>query len=144
MNPNIFFNVKQILNGILQKFLLIPIGSFDPVSCGRYSITRKKVIIKGTVKCNEKKRFNVALLIQYPSQIYLITNFTKLTAPRWMTLLIFDGLFESRHKRLKILFEPVSRSIVCGLMKFGHNKARDKRIFIWTMRTYIAYIVRVA
>jgi hypothetical protein len=66
--PNVSFRVKYTLNGILLKFLLIPIGFHrEGVSVISKSNKRKiiiKIIIKGQMKWREKNRFNVALLIE--------------------------------------------------------------------------------
>jgi hypothetical protein len=59
-------------NGILLEFLLIPRGLEEPVEWRKYKC---KIIIikimKGRMKCKEKNRFNVALLIENPPQIHI-------------------------------------------------------------------------
>lgn len=68
--------VKRGWNGILSKFLLIIKGLLEPVWCrNRIWIITKTAIIIGKIKCNEKNRFRVTLLIVNPPQIHWTKSF---------------------------------------------------------------------
>lgn len=58
--------------GILFILLLVPNGLLEPVSWRKYKCKIIIImIIKGRIKCNEKNRFKVALLIENPPQIHI-------------------------------------------------------------------------
>lgn len=59
-------------NGTLYILLFVPRGLFDPVKWRKYRcIIIIIIIIKGRIKCSEKNRFRVALLIENPPQIHI-------------------------------------------------------------------------
>lgn len=67
INPVISLNVKYGWNGILSRFLLIPIGLLEPVwwRNSKWIITNAATI-KGIMKWKVKNRVNVALSTANP------------------------------------------------------------------------------
>jgi len=66
-NPIKSFDEKYGWNEILSMFLLIPVGLLEPFECKEAKwITIKAVKMKGSRKCKEKNRFNVAFPTENP------------------------------------------------------------------------------
>lgn len=62
--------------GILLRSLFVPKGFDDPEICKKNKWKKIKINnIKGKMKCNEKNRFSVALLIENPPQIHITIEF---------------------------------------------------------------------
>lgn len=71
MNPNISFKMKYKLKEILFTFLFVPKGFEEPEMCKNSKcINTINKIINGKIKCSEKNRLRVALLIEKPPQIH--------------------------------------------------------------------------
>lgn len=74
INPVMSLNVKYGWNGILSKFLLIPIGLLDPVWWRKSKwIITNAMIINGIMKWKVKNRDSVALSTANPPH----THWTK-------------------------------------------------------------------
>lgn len=69
---------KNGLNLILSLLGFVLVGFLDPVSCSRIRwIIARALIMKGNIKCNEKKRFKVELLIENPPHSHWTISFPK-------------------------------------------------------------------
>ena len=61
---------------ILYRSLFIPVGFEDSVECKKHKwIKINNIMINGRIKWKDKKRFGIELLIENPSQIYIINIF---------------------------------------------------------------------